>query len=163
MFEREPIQLKIQQEAEVFLRTELAKSSPSDRRRIIEKFVLAALGSVPWIGGFLSAAAALKTEESSFRSDSLHTQWLEEHAEDKTLDRISAVSELVTGFASAYGVELLATVHWTSTREAAGGSTDPAVLTEIIGNWNERKGRLFTEAHMGKAASRLEELGWIGK
>jgi hypothetical protein len=37
------------------------------------------------------------------------TEWLEEHGEDKTSDRISAVSELVTGFASAYGVELLAT------------------------------------------------------
>jgi O-acetyl-ADP-ribose deacetylase (regulator of RNase III) len=91
------------------------------------------------------------------------TQWLEEHADDKTSDRISVVSELVTGFASAYGVELLATVHWTSTREAPGGSTDPAVLTEIISNWNERKGRLFTEAHVGKAISRLEELGWIRK
>lgn len=91
------------------------------------------------------------------------TQWLEEHGDDKTSDRIGAVSELVTGFASAYGVELLATVHWTSTREVAGGSTDPTVLTEIIGDWNERKGRLFTEAHVGKAVSRLQELGWIGK
>ena len=90
------------------------------------------------------------------------THWLEEHGDDKTSDRISAVAELLTGFASAYGVELLATAHWTSTREA-GGSTDPAALTEIIGNWNERKGRLFTEAHVGKAVGRLEELGWIGK
>lgn len=91
------------------------------------------------------------------------THWLKEHADDKTSDRISAVEELVTGFASAYGVELLATVHWTSTREAAEGSTDPAVLAEIIGNWNERKGRLFTEVHVGKAISRLEELGWIAQ
>ncbi len=89
--------------------------------------------------------------------------WLSEHAEDKTLDRISAVKDLVTGFASAYGVELLATVHWTSTREVAGGSTDPALLTAVIGDWNERKGRLFTEAHVSKAVGRLEELGWIGK
>jgi hypothetical protein len=91
------------------------------------------------------------------------TEWLEEHGEDKTSDRISAVSELVTGFASAYGVELLATVHWTSTREVVGGSTDPAVLTEVIGHWNERKGRLFTGAHVSKAVSRLKELGWIGQ
>jgi O-acetyl-ADP-ribose deacetylase (regulator of RNase III) len=96
-------------------------------------------------------------------ADNEATHWLEEHGDDMTLDRISAVAELLTGFASVYGVELLATVHWTSTREAAGGSTDPAALTEIIGNWNERKGRLFTEAHVGKAVGRLEELGWIGK
>lgn len=90
-------------------------------------------------------------------------EWIEKHPDDGTADRINAVSELLTGFASAYGVELLATVHWTATREAAGQPVDPAVLTGLIGSWNERKGRLFTEAHVGKAIGRLEELGWLGK
>jgi hypothetical protein len=80
VFDQEIISLNIQQEAEVFLRTEIAKTSPSDRRRAFEKFVMAALGSVPWIGGFLSAAANFKAEEGALRMDSLHTQWLEEHA-----------------------------------------------------------------------------------
>ena len=61
------------------LRTELAKATPSRRRRIIEKFFLAALGSIPWVGGFLSAAANYKTEEAGIKLDSLQTQWLEEH------------------------------------------------------------------------------------
>lgn len=61
------------------LRTELAKSEPTRRRRVIEKFVLAALGSIPWVGGFLSAAADYKVEEGSLKQDSLQTQWLEEH------------------------------------------------------------------------------------
>ncbi len=61
------------------LRTELAKTEPTRRKRIIEKFVLAVLGSIPWIGGFLSAAAGYKAEEGSLRQDSLQTQWLEEH------------------------------------------------------------------------------------
>ena len=61
------------------LREELAKSEPSRRRRIIEKFILAVLGSIPWVGGFLSAAADYKAEEGSLRQDSLQTQWLEEH------------------------------------------------------------------------------------
>lgn len=90
-------------------------------------------------------------------------KWIEKHSDDGTVDRISAVSELVTGFASAYGVELPATVHWTATREAAGQSADPAVLTGLIGSWNERKGRLFTEARVGEAIRRLEELGWAGR
>ena len=80
MFDDEIIALNIQQEAEAFLRTELAKSSSSNRRLFIEKFVLAALGSIPWIGGFLSSAATLKTDEGARRTDSLHTRWLEEHA-----------------------------------------------------------------------------------
>lgn len=61
------------------LRQELAKIEPSRRRRIIEKFVLAALGSIPWIGGFLSAAYDYKAEEGTLKQDSLQTQWLEEH------------------------------------------------------------------------------------
>ncbi len=61
------------------LRNELAKAEPTKKRRIVEKFVLAALGSIPWVGGFLSAAANYKTEEGAIRQDSLQTQWLEEH------------------------------------------------------------------------------------
>ena len=61
------------------LRDELAKSEPSRRKRIIEKFVMAVLGSIPWVGGFLSAAADYKAEEGTLRQDSLQTQWLEEH------------------------------------------------------------------------------------
>lgn len=70
------------------LRQELAKTEPSRRRRIIEKFVLAALGSIPWIGGFLSAAYDYKAEEGTLKQDSLQTQWLEEHQE-----KISALRE----------------------------------------------------------------------
>lgn len=80
MFEDDSVVLNIQQEAAAFLRAELAKAAPTNRRLIIEKFVLAALGSIPWVGGFLSAAATYKTEEGARRADSLHTQWLEEHA-----------------------------------------------------------------------------------
>ena len=75
------------------LRAELAKSEPSRQKRIAEKFVLAALGSIPWVGGFLSAAADYKAEEGTIRQDSLQTQWLEEHqakilALKATLDEI---------------------------------------------------------------------------
>jgi hypothetical protein len=69
-----------EQTALEFIRTELAKTTPTNRRRIIEKFILAALGSIPWVGGFISAAAAYKAEEASIRTDNLQTQWLEEHA-----------------------------------------------------------------------------------
>lgn len=61
------------------LRAELAKSEPTRKKRIVEKFVLAALGSIPWVGGFLSAAADYKAEEDVIRQDTLQTQWLEEH------------------------------------------------------------------------------------
>lgn len=69
------------------LRSELAKSEPSRRRRIIEKFVLAVLGSIPWVGGFLSAAASYKAEDETLKQDSLQTQWLEEHQQKISLLR----------------------------------------------------------------------------
>src|ERR1039458_4024116 len=61
MIRSEVITLNIAQEAEAFLRTELAKASSSERRALIDKFILAALSSIPWVGGFLSAAAAFKS------------------------------------------------------------------------------------------------------
>ena len=73
------------------LRAELAKVEPTPRSRIGEKFVLAALGSIPWVGGFLSAAANYKTEESSLRQDSLQSQWLEEHQRKIELLRATLV------------------------------------------------------------------------
>lgn len=69
------------------LRSELAKSEPTRTRRMLEKFALAALGSIPWIGGFLSAAATYKAEEGSLKQDSLQTQWLEEHQQKLRLLR----------------------------------------------------------------------------
>lgn len=61
------------------LRRELEKTEPSRKQRIVEKFILAALGSIPWVGGFMSAAASYKAEEGTLKQDSLQTQWLEEH------------------------------------------------------------------------------------
>ena len=59
------VDAEFEERAIQFIRTELAKGAPSDRRKIIEKFILAALGSIPWVGGFMSAAASYKTEQRS--------------------------------------------------------------------------------------------------
>ncbi|MEW9580666.1 hypothetical protein [Paraburkholderia sp. DGU8] len=61
------------------IRTQLERLNPSTKRRILEKFALAALGSIPWVGGFISALASMKTEEAGLHASSLQTQWLEEH------------------------------------------------------------------------------------
>lgn len=69
-----------EEKAVEFIRTELTKAAPKDWQRLIEKFVLAALGSIPWVGGFISAAVSYKTEEGSVKTNNLQSQWLEEHA-----------------------------------------------------------------------------------
>lgn len=79
------------------LREELAKSEPTRKKRIVEKFVLAALGSIPWVGGFLNAAASYKAEDGSIKQNNLQTQWLEEH-QGKLNDLRGALEEIQCRF-----------------------------------------------------------------
>lgn len=79
----------------VTIQNALAKTSVTTRRRVVEKFILAALGSVPWVGGFISAAASLKTDQRGIEKDNLQTRWLEEHAKkmEKLTTTLSDVAE----------------------------------------------------------------------
>jgi hypothetical protein len=61
------------------IKKELMKYSPKTKSRIIEKVILAALGSIPWVGSCLSTFATLKTEDGAIKTDNLHTKWLQEH------------------------------------------------------------------------------------
>jgi hypothetical protein len=77
-------------------------SAPAGRRaRIIEKFILAALGSIPWVGGFLSAAAALRSDEATARTNNIQTKWLEEHSE-KIKALYAALNDVIARF-DAFG------------------------------------------------------------
>jgi hypothetical protein len=61
------------------IRSEIQRATTSRKRRIGERFIIAALGSIPWIGGFIAAAASIPADDSADRGDSLRNQWLEEH------------------------------------------------------------------------------------
>ena len=76
---------------------------------------------------------------------------------DQTRTRFERVAELVHGFESSFGLELLATVHWVMTREGAGAMDD--VVARAHG-WHERK-KAFSLRQIALAAERLWEKGWI--
>jgi hypothetical protein len=61
------------------IRAELTSAPPSGKRRAAEKFLLAAVSSIPWVGGYLSAAASIRDDMKSERRDDLQTKWLNEH------------------------------------------------------------------------------------
>lgn len=63
------------------IRAELTKAAPTGKRRAAEKFLLAAIGSIPWIGGFLTSAASIREDLKGERRDDLQTKWLEQHQE----------------------------------------------------------------------------------
>ncbi|TGM61979.1 hypothetical protein [Leptospira meyeri] len=91
------------------IRSELAKYSPKTSHRIIEKVILAALGSIPWLGSFLSGIASLKTEEGAIKTDLLHKKWLEEH-ENKLKYLLITISEIDERF-SSLGNEIEARIN----------------------------------------------------
>jgi hypothetical protein len=79
------------------IKEELSQVAPTIKKRALEKFGLAALGSIPWVGGFISAAASMKTEEGTLKTDSLQTRWLEEH-ETKMQILGETLTEISTSF-----------------------------------------------------------------
>jgi len=76
-----------------------------------------------------------------------------------TRQRMQRVSELVDGFESPHGLELLATVHWVVTRHSP---KDCEGLINQFYSWAKRKS-LFTERQICIAANALYERGWINK
>lgn len=83
------------------------------------------------------------------------TNILQEHPQTK--QHFDKVSELVEGFESPFGMELLATVHWVATKENA-ASKDEVVAK--VHQWNKRK-RQFTLRQIELAYHVLTEKDWI--
>lgn len=83
----------------------------------------------------------------------------------ETAARMERVTQLVAGYESTYGLELLATVHWAAIRKDDGSRlADPLPLDEVeqvVGSWNWRKGQLFTPQHIAKAFARLRDHEWL--
>jgi O-acetyl-ADP-ribose deacetylase (regulator of RNase III) len=79
-------------------------------------------------------------------------------ANAQTRERFSRVGELVEGFETPFGLELLATVHWVAQHEI--GTVSPAEIVERTYAWNDRK-RQFTPRQIGIAMNVLARHGWI--
>ncbi|HSN97014.1 MAG TPA: macro domain-containing protein [Candidatus Nanopelagicales bacterium] len=74
-----------------------------------------------------------------------------------TRARFGRVAELVEGFETPFGMELLATVHWVATRE---GASEPAEAVLAVHRWNDRK-RMFSERQIRLAWDVLASKQWI--
>jgi O-acetyl-ADP-ribose deacetylase (regulator of RNase III) len=68
------------------------------------------------------------------------------------------VRELIDGFETPYGLELLATTHWVAQYEDA---DNPGTAAERVRAWSPRKGHLFTDEHVEAAWRRLHDGGWL--
>ena len=75
----------------------------------------------------------------------------------ETKERFERVSDLVEGFESAFGLELLSTVHWVIHEEETENLDDVVKRTY---NWNNRKHQ-FSQRQIELAISVLSHKGWI--
>jgi len=73
------------------------------------------------------------------------------------MDRFKRVSDLVDGFESPFGLELLSTVHWVITRECV---QQPKDVESKIHHWDSRK-KQFTSRQISIAIKTLCKHGWI--
>ena len=80
--------------------------------------------------------------------------YLQQHVE--TMQRIDRVTNLIDGYETPYGMELLATVHWVAKYEAT-------TLDDIISHtysWGSQKNK-FTQRQIGMAYERLIAKKWL--
>jgi O-acetyl-ADP-ribose deacetylase (regulator of RNase III) len=76
--------------------------------------------------------------------------------EDK--ERIGRVFELIEGYESPYGMELLSSVHWLIAHDLV--TPDPGAVTAAAHAWSERKSRVLKPDHIALALGRLADRGW---
>ncbi len=81
--------------------------------------------------------------------------FLEDHAE--TRQRLAKVSNLVEGFESSFGLELLTTVHWVANKNRT--ATEYGVIDNVY-SWDERK-RQFSDRQIRLALRLLRDKGWL--
>lgn len=93
-------------------------------------------------------------ELKSYASEQAET-FLTKH--EPTRQRFDRVADLIKGFETTFGMELLSTVHWVATREEA--ATSEEAITKIHA-WNTRK-RMFESRHIHLAWERLCKSGWL--
>ncbi|HEY1681035.1 MAG TPA: macro domain-containing protein [Candidatus Tumulicola sp.] len=72
-------------------------------------------------------------------------------------ERFARVADLVAGFESPFGLELLSTVHWVATRE---GATRLADVVARVYEWSERK-KNFSLRQIKLAFDVLHSKGWL--
>ena len=86
--------------------------------------------------------------------------YLRERSREATLTRFNRVEELMEGFETAYGLELLGSVHWVAKYEPS-PATNPDEATVLIHAWNDRKRDSFPKQHIEVAWKRLFGMGWV--
>ncbi|MGG3738374.1 hypothetical protein [Aeribacillus pallidus] len=75
-------------------------------------------------------------------------------------EHLGRVRDIIQGFETPYGLELLSTVHWI-VKENPDIKDDIQSIVEEVHNWNERKQKIFKEKHITKVWQHLKGIGML--
>jgi len=82
--------------------------------------------------------------------------------ESDTQERLKRVSELIAGYETPYGLELLSTVHWVVVHDNVDeGKDKPDPTIVSVHDWNDHKRRIFTAERIVAAWHRLKMERWF--
>lgn len=79
---------------------------------------------------------------------------------DEYNSRLDRVKNLISGFESPLGMELLATVHWLVKHESV-APDNPEEIVKKIQSWNQHKKNTMKPTHIHVAMERLKKEHWI--
>ncbi len=74
--------------------------------------------------------------------------------------RLQRLANLIAGFETPYGLELLATVHWVAQEDQAARTNVDAAIASTRA-WNARKQKRYQPHHIQRAWERLAEAQWL--
>lgn len=78
--------------------------------------------------------------------------------------RFEQVVDLIEGFETPFGMELLATVHWVAHyggRQGEAPATDVNRAIELVHAWNPREQNIFKPDYLRAAWVQLSQRGWM--
>lgn len=84
--------------------------------------------------------------------------FLEDHPNSR--NRLERVAQLIEGFETPYGMELLSSVHWVAVHSVPPATTAEEAV-KAVHSWSERKQRMFRPKHIDISWQRLKDSNWI--
>jgi O-acetyl-ADP-ribose deacetylase (regulator of RNase III) len=86
-------------------------------------------------------------------------EFIKTSGDDDLFNQVERVRNLIQGFETPYGMELLASVHWVATQEPNIKTADDAIVA--VHKWNARKRAILREDHIRIAWDRLKKGDWF--
>lgn len=74
--------------------------------------------------------------------------------------RLSRVAQLIEGFETPYGMELLSSVHFVATNDSNQVSNEEEAI-RLVHEWNDHKRHMMSGDHIRLAWNHLRDQGWI--